>query len=101
MNTALAGIIRILFAAGGPIGAWLLVHGLKPGDLDTLQAFLIGGVPVLMMAWSWWSNRQGAQVARVEAMPGVKQVAVDPVKANATLLSIARDDSRPKVTIAK
>ena len=67
------GLIRTLLTAGGPIAGLLALYGL-PADKVTawLSIATIVLPPIFSFLWSLHEKRTDAQLARVEAMPGVK-----------------------------
>ena len=96
----LTGLIRTLLAAGGPIAGLMALYGLPPDKVTawvSLAAIVLP--PIAAGIWSFVAKRTDAQLARVEAMPGVK-IAVDTSaisQAPQAAKEAAADPSRPNV----
>lgn len=97
----IAGQLRTLLAAGGPIAAIVLAKtGISADDYALyLEAALAIGPPLIAAAWSWWAKRDAAVVARIEATPGVKLIVTNPNTAPAAIVEAAEDPTRGKVDI--
>lgn len=96
-----SGLIRTLLAAGGPLASLLAVYGLPPDKITAWLAVALAVLPpVAAGIWSWASKRDAAQVARIEAMPGLKLLVTNTETAPAAAVKAAYDDNHPKVEFA-
>lgn len=92
MNQAqTSGILRILLAAGGPIGVFLIAHGFSDAQVNDLSNWIIAGIPIVLGIWSWWRNRRAALAKDAGQIPGVK-VIVSPA-APESVQAVAKDTS--------
>lgn len=98
MNAAqFFGILRILLAAGAPLGVYLAAHGIDP---TALSDWLAAGVPIAMGAWSAWANTQARLVQVVpKVVPGTEVVVTE--AAPEAIKAIAKDPSVKTVNMKK
>lgn len=101
-SAQIAGQLRTLLAAGGPLAAIVLAKtGISASDYALyLEAALAIVPPLIAAAWSWWAKRDAAIVAHVESIPGVKLVVTNPNIAPTAAVDAAEDHSRFKVEMA-
>jgi len=97
MTPQAAAAVRILFGAGGPLGAWLIQHnGWTIGDLQLLTNFLIGflaTIPLfLSLIGALYANSQGAIIQSVANMKEIDAIVVNTDK-------ITPSVSSPKVSV--
>jgi hypothetical protein len=96
-------LVRLAFAAGTPLAAWLTAHSVSSDQISAIQTVLImliaAAGPVVAGVWGWLVHTVSARIASVEAIHGVTTVAVSST-ASPELRAIAADDSRPKVVAA-
>lgn len=87
-----AGWLRTVLAAGGPLGALILAKsGISQTDWAMyLEVILVIVPPVAVAIWSWFRNRVSTQAKLVSQVDG-QQVHVDPKLAPASVVSMAND----------
>lgn len=94
------GIVRIVFAAGGPLAAFWVKLGLTADQANAFDNALIGllsvAPPVVMGVWSYIAHNRQNKIKAVAAMPEVKQVVVAPV--DQAMKGLIADRDVPKVT---
>jgi hypothetical protein len=92
--------IRWLLSVGGPIGAFLVSHGMKSEDVTALGAALVGLVgalpPVISFIWGWYKHSIEGRLQTAKNIPGVKKIVVGP-EAPSPVTAAALDPSDPKV----
>ena len=89
MNQAqINGILRLVVSAGTPIGALIATVGLDP---KALADWVIAGIPMVMILWSYFANRHSTMATEVSNIPGVTvMVGKD---APADMVAVAKDTS--------
>lgn len=95
-----ASLIRWLMSISGPLGAWLVSHGMTADQLSAFSSALIGIIaaspPFISLIWGLYAHTRQAKIKAVAAMPEVKQVVVVPV--DQTMKGLINDRDIPKVT---
>jgi hypothetical protein len=67
----ITGVVRIILAAGTPLGAFLSAKGFDP---QSVQDWVIAGIPIVMGVWSLWANNHANQAKAAGNIEGVKVV---------------------------
>jgi len=95
-------MVRLLLAISGPIGAWLVAHGISAENLTTVVEAIIvivGLIPTIgALVWGVHAHTDNSKLEAVEAMPDVKQiVSISRPDTDSAILAASRDVKRPKV----
>jgi len=84
-------ILRILLAAGGPIGILLVAHGISADQLSAATNWIIAGVPIVLGFWGWWQNSHANLALTASKIDGVKVVVTE--EAPEAVQAVAKDTS--------
>jgi hypothetical protein len=94
-------IVRWLLSLGGPLGAWLVAHGMSADQVNALSSALIALVgalpPLVSIIWSLARHSDAGKLKAASAMPEVKSIVVRPVAADSAAGALASDTSEPKI----
>lgn len=98
-------ILRWLLNIGGPLGAWLVSHGMTPDQVTafstSLIAFLGAVLPLVSLIWGLFKHSDAGKLKTIAAMPdeamsGVT-VVVDKMKAPLSLVKAAIDPNKESI----
>jgi hypothetical protein len=94
-QSQIVGILRILLAAGMPLGALIATVGIDPKQFVD---WLVAGIPIVMAVWSYFGNTHGNIALAAGSIKGVEVLAT--TEAPADVQKIAKDPNVKDVNMA-